>query len=339
MADFDLAVIGAGATGAAIARDAADRGIKVLLLDRNDLSSGASFGPDMLVRRALLARLGALGGFRAALAEREVMLATAPHLARAQRIVLVPQESNHSALELRGRLFACDHLAKRRILSASQTLNLTHHPFGTALRRQFDFGFAYSDCRVDEVRLPVANARDAADHGAVVQTRTRLHMERGEDWTLVINARGKRQSVTVRVLVNAAGVSANEVAARLGVKPPFAIRLIKESYIVAKQAFDHDGGYLLPDRHHRRHVLALPFVEDSMLLGPVENDFSGDASAPAPAAADIASLCAVANHYFRRATQLDDVTPASFLRPDARRRRADPIPCSISTNRAASRRC
>lgn len=127
MADFDLAVIGAGATGAAIARDAAGRGIRVLLLDRNDLSSGASFAPDMLVRRALLARRGAIGRFRTALAEREVMLATAPHLARAQRIVLLPQEGNHSALELRARLFACDHLARRRLLAASQTLNLTHH--------------------------------------------------------------------------------------------------------------------------------------------------------------------------------------------------------------------
>ncbi|MGA7426252.1 MAG: FAD-dependent oxidoreductase [Rhodoplanes sp.] len=188
MADFDLAVIGAGATGAAIARDAAGRGIKVLLLDRNDLSSGASFGPDMLVRRALHTRSGAIAAWRAALAEREVMLATAPHLARAQRIVLLPQESNRSALALRGRLFACDHLAKRRILPASQTHNLTHHVFGTALRRQFDFGFAYSDCRIDEVRLPVANARDAADRGAVVCTRTRLHTERGEEWTLVLNA-------------------------------------------------------------------------------------------------------------------------------------------------------
>ena len=99
-------------------------------------------------------RSGAIAAWRAALAEREVMLATAPHLARAQRIVLLPQESNRSALALRGRLFACDHLAKRRILPASQTLDLTHHPFGTALRRHFDFGFAYSDCRIDEVRLP-----------------------------------------------------------------------------------------------------------------------------------------------------------------------------------------
>lgn len=328
MADFDLAVIGAGATGAAIARDAVGRGIRVLLLDRNDLSSGASFAPDMLVRRALLARRGAIGRFRTALAEREVMLATAPHLARAQRIVLLPQEGNHSALELRARLFACDHLARRRLMAASQTLNLTHHLYGTALRRQFDFGFAYSDCRVDEVRLPVANARDAADRGAVVHTRTRLHMERGADWTLVLNARGRRQSVQVRVLVNAAGASLNDIAARLGVKPPFAIRLVKESYIVAKRVFDHAGGYLLPDRAHRRYVLALPFAEECMLLGPAEHDAAGDTSAPTPAAADIASLCALANHYFRRAIELDHVTPFARIRavPAAGCRFAPPAP-------------
>ena len=124
MADFDLAVIGAGATGAAIARDAAGRGIRVLLLDRNDLSSGASFAPDMLVRRALLARRGAIGRFRAALGEREVMLATAPHLARAQRIVLLPQEGNHSALELRARLSIEDVgiFVARRLRAAARAL-------------------------------------------------------------------------------------------------------------------------------------------------------------------------------------------------------------------------
>lgn len=313
MADFELVVIGAGAIGAAIARDAAGRGLKVLLFDEGDLASDASFASHMLVRSALRLPWGSFRVLRAALAEREVMLATAPHLARVQRLVMLPQDSARTTLALRGRLFVCDHLASRRsILPATHTLDLTHHPFGTALRRSFDFGIACSDCRVDEVRLQVANAREG--RGAVVRPRTRCQRaELGEEWTLVINARGERLSITARAVVNAAGPALERIAAKLvGRPPPIPVRTVKETYIVAPRAFDHDGGYLLPDRLGG-YVLALPFAADTMLIGPIEQTYSGVAAPPAPTAEETASLCALANHYFRRPTQLDDVSPFSRI--------------------------
>jgi len=325
MADFDLAVIGSGAGGAAIARDAAGRGVKVLLLDESDLASDASSGPHMLVQSALQSRCRSLGTWRAVLAEREVMLATAPHLARAQRLVLLPQDSARTPLGLRGRLFIYDHLASRRILPATQALDLTHHPFGTALRRTFAFGFACSDCRVDDVRLPVANAREAADRGAVVRTRTRcVRAERSEEWTLVVNARGERLSIAARVLVNAAGPGLEKIAAKLcGGASPIAIRNVKETYIVAARAFDHDGGYLLPDRRGG-FVLALPLGADSMLIGPLEKAYSGAGAPAAPTAEEVASLCALANHYFRHAIPLDDVSPFSCTRAIPKRAESAP---------------
>jgi glycerol-3-phosphate dehydrogenase len=129
------------------------------------------------------------------------------------------------------------------------------------------------------------------------------------------------------VLVNAAGALVQQVAVKLAA-PPLAIRRVKESYIVAARVFDHDGGYLLPDRRHGGYVLALPLAEDSMLIGPAERDNSGDAAAPAPAAEEIASLCALANHYFRHAIQLEEVAPFARIRvmPAAARGPSTPTP-------------
>ncbi len=329
MADFDLAVIGAGASGTAVARDAAGRGIKVLLLEQNDLATGASFAPGMPVCGALgTRRRGAFGAFRTALMERETMLATAPHLVQAQRLVLLPQDSGRSPLALRARLFGCDYFTRRRILPPTEVLDLTHHACGTALRRQFDYGFACWDCRADEIRLPIANARDAAERGAVVRLRTRfVRAERSKTWALVLSAGGEREVVTAHALVNAAGASVQQVAARaLPMAPPPPIRCIKETYIVTGRQFDHDGGYLLPDRRDGRFILVLPIGEDASLIGPVEQDLL-DAAAPAsPTAEEIASLCALYNHFFRQVIHPKDVLPFARVRvtPAGRRRSATP---------------
>jgi glycerol-3-phosphate dehydrogenase len=326
MADFDLAVIGAGASGTAVARDAAGRGISVLLIEQGDLGSGASLGSAMLMRNILAAWPGVgLGGIHAALAERETMLTTAPHLARALRILLLPQDARRSPLFLRACLFACDRLARRRILPATRIADLTHHPFGIPLRRQFEFGFSYADCRIDEVRLPIANARDAADRGAEVRTHTRCRRaERGEIWTLALNIGGERRVVTARALVNAAGIAVQHVAGQvLGVASAPAIRCVKASYILAPPLFDHDGGYLLPDPRQGGYVLALPFAPDATMIGPLEEDVCGEPAAPTVAAEAIAALCALANHYFRRAIEPKDVTPYASVRatPLSRTRR------------------
>jgi glycerol-3-phosphate dehydrogenase len=317
MADFDLAVIGTGVVGTAVARDAAGRGISTLLLGRGDLAPAAAPGAHMVVRNTLdpRHRIG-LRGWIAALQERAVIHATAPHLARAIGVVLLPQDSGRTALSLRARLFACDHLARRWPLPRFQRVDLTHHAFGIALRRHFEYGFAYSDCLIDEMRLTVAHARDAAERGAVVRLHTRCRRaERGPEWRLVLHSRGERQVVTVRVLVNAADIAMTEVAATIMPAPaPPAIRFVRESYIIAPRIFDHEGGYLLPDPQRGGYMLALPFTKDTMLIGPAERECPDNVAPPTATAAEIAALCTLANHYFRHPIQPDSIRPYACVR-------------------------
>ena len=187
MAEFDIAIIGGGINGAAIARDAAGRGLRVLLVEQDDLAAGTSSASTKLIHGGL--RYLAHGAFRLvreALHEREVMLRMAPHIVRPMRFMLPPLKGRRSALLLRLALFIYDRLGGRELLPGAETIDLTHHPFGVPLQRGFRYGFEYSDCWVDDARLVVLYARDAADRGADIRTRTKcVRAERGREWQLL----------------------------------------------------------------------------------------------------------------------------------------------------------
>jgi len=310
MADFDLAIIGGGINGTGLARDAAGRGIRVLLIEMNDLSSGTSSSSSKLVHGGLrYLEHGAFRLVREALNEREVLLRMAPHLVRPMRFMLPPLPGLRSPIMLRFGLVLYDLLGARKLLPASRTVDLTHHVVGQPLQRTFRYGFEYSDCAVDDARLVVLNALDAAEHGAVIRTRTRCtRAERRHDWELVLNARGRRDVKTARVLVNAAGPWIGEVAETV-IRQPLArpVRLIKGSHIVVRRRFEHGHGYLFeaPDR---RVVFALPFADDFTLIGTTDENFVGDLNAPAPDVAEIKYLCGVVNDYFR-----DKVVPDELV--------------------------
>ena len=175
MADFDLAIIGGGINGAGIARDAAGRGIRVLLLEQNDLASATSSASTKLIHGGLrYLEQGALRLVREALAEREVLLRNAPHLIRPLRFVLPHHDALRPAWQLRAGLFLYDRLGGREILPGTEVLDLTHGDVAVPLKRRYKLGFEYSDCRVDDSRLVVLNAVDAAERGALIRTRTRL---------------------------------------------------------------------------------------------------------------------------------------------------------------------
>src|SRR5262249_23648273 len=227
MAEFDLAIIGGGINGTGLARDAAGRGISVILVEMNDLGSGISSASSKLIHGGL--RYLEHGGFRLvrkALNEREVLLGMAPHLVRPMHLMLPPMPALRSAFLLRFGLILYDLLGARKLLSASRTVDLTHHPVGQPLKRTFRYGFEYSDCSVDDSLLVVLSALDAAEHGAVIRTRTRCtRVERRDEWELVLNARGRREVKTARVLVNAAGPWVGAVADTVIRQPlPHAVR-------------------------------------------------------------------------------------------------------------------
>lgn len=310
MADFDLAIIGGGVNGTGLARDAAGRGISVLLVEMNDLGSGTSSASSKLIHGGLrYLEHGAFRLVREALSEREVLLRMAPHVVRPMRFMLPPLPGLRSPLMLRFGLILYDLLGARKLLPASRTVDLTHHVVGQPLKRTFHYGFEYSDCWVDDSRLVVLNALDAAEHGAIIRTRTRCtRAERRDEWELVLNARGRREVKTARVLVNAAGPWISAVADTVLRQPLSSpVRLIKGSHIVIRRRFEHDYGYLLeaPDR---RVVFALPFAQEFTLIGTTDENFVGDLGSVAPDAAEITYLCDAVNYYFR-----DKVTPDELI--------------------------
>jgi glycerol-3-phosphate dehydrogenase len=301
MADYDLAIIGGGINGAGIARDAAGRGLRVLLIEQNDLASGTSQASTKLIHGGLrYLEQGAFLMVRAALAERELLLRMAPHIIRPMRFVLPAVPGPRPAWMLRAGLFLYDWLGARKILPGTRTLDLTHHPAGQPLMRKFRSGFEYSDCWVDDARLVVLNALDAAERGATIRTRTRLaRAEREDAWRLILNAQGRREVVTARVLVNAAGPWVGIVAEtvlRSEGKPP--VRLVKGSHIVVRKLFDHGCGYIL-QMPEKRIVFALPFADDFTLIGTTNQEFVGDLDAVAPSVEEVMYLCRSVSEFFR----------------------------------------
>jgi len=306
MADFDLAIVGGGINGTGLARDAAGRGLRVLLVEMNDLASGTSSASSKLIHGGLrYLEHGAFRLVREALSEREVLLRMAPHAIRPLRFMLPLLPGLRSAVKLRLGLLLYDWLGARKLLPASRTVDLTHYPLGQPLKRSIRLGFEYSDCMVDDARLVVLNAVDAAERGATIRTRTKLtRAERGATWELVLKARGRRDVAHARVLVNAAGPWIGEVAGTI-IRQPLArpVRLIKGSHIVVRRRFEQDAGYLL-QAADGRVVFALPFADDFTLIGTTDENFVGDLATPTPDADEILYLCATVNQYFR-----DEVTP------------------------------
>ena len=302
MADFDLAIIGGGINGVGIARDAAGRGIRVLLIEQNDLASGTSSASTKLIHGGL--RYLEHWAFRLvheALAEREVLLRLAPHIIRPLRFVLPHHKALRPAWELRAGLFLYDRLGGRDILPATRMLNLGPGPVGAPLKREYRLGFEYSDCTVDDSRLVILNAIDAAARGAVIRTRTRLvRADRAaEDWQLVLNARGQRESVTARVLVNATGPWVGQVTtAMLRLKTPAHVRLVKGSHIVVRRLYEHDRAYIFQSADGRV-VFAIPYERDFTLIGTTDEDFDGDPAGVVATPQEIAYLCDTVSSYFR----------------------------------------
>src|SRR6188472_2163234 len=186
MADYDLAIIGGGVNGTGIARDAAGRSLRVLLLEQNDLGSGTSSASTKLIHGGLrYLEHHAFRLVREALTEREVLLRMAPHVIRPMRFMLPPKSGLRAPLKLRLGLLLYDWLGARKLLPPSRTIDLTHNVVGQPLKRSFRYAFEYSDCWVDDSRLVVLNALDAAERGAAIRTRTRcVRVERRNEWEL-----------------------------------------------------------------------------------------------------------------------------------------------------------
>jgi glycerol-3-phosphate dehydrogenase len=311
MPDYDLAIIGGGINGAAIARDAAGRGLSVILVEQNDLASGTSSASTKLIHGGLrYLEHGWLRLVREALTEREVLMRMAPHLITPLRFVLPAESGMRSRFVLRLGLFIYDHLGGRKLLPATRAIDLSRDPLGAPLKHRQRYGYEYSDCRTDDARLVVLNALDAAERGAAIRTRTRcVRAERGAEWRLVFETHGRRDVATARALVNAAGPWVGIFGEQVLGQGPARLRLDKGSHIVVRRLFDHDRAYIF-QLGDGRVVFALPYERDFTLIGTTDRSFTGDPATVTPDPEEIDYLCRAANAHFRAPIAPADVVHA-----------------------------
>lgn len=308
MADYDLAIIGGGLNGVSVAREAAGRGLRVILIEQGDLGGAASCAGGRLIQGdlAVLERR-AFRRTRTALAEREVWLRIAPHLVRPAHFVIPAHSDERPPWLLRLGLLVYDRLAPADSLPRSAAIDITHHPIGDALQRPFGTAFGYSDCLVDDSRLVIASAVDAVERGAVIRTGARcVRADRSDIWRLVVIDRGHRRVITARSLANAAGAWTATVAETvLRVASPRA-SAVKLGQIIVRRLFETDNVYVLQNSD-RRLVFASPYERDFTMIGTVARGFVGDPAAVAMSAAEVTYLCDAANRYFRQRIDTSDV--------------------------------
>ncbi len=308
MAEYDLAVIGGGINGASVARDAAGRGLRVILLEQGDLGGAASSATSRLIHGdlAMLERR-AFPRVRTQLAERDVWLSIAPHVVRPMRFAIPAHAEERPPWLLRSSLWLYDRLASKSNLPRSATVEITHHPVGDALKRPFGTAFEYSDCVVDDSRLVVLIALDAAERGAVIRTGARcVRADRENVWRLAVIDRGRRQVLTARALANATGGWTGIVAETILRLPFPKLAAVQIGQIVVRRLFDSDNVYVFQNADQRL-IFASPYERDFTLIGTVSHAFTGDPAIVAVGAADVGYLCDVANRYFREHIDASDV--------------------------------
>lgn len=308
MADYDLAIIGGGLNGASIARDAAGRGLRVILFEQGDLASAASSATSRLLHGDLLMlERRRFRRVRTQLAERELWLKHAPHLVRPMRFAIPAHPDERPSWLLRGGLLLYDRLASPTSLTPSTTIDVNHHPIGNVLKRPFGTAFQYSDCLVDDSRLVIANALDAAERGAVIRTGARcVRADRDDVWRLVVIDRGHRRIVTTRALANTAGAWVPAVAETILRLPPPRVNAMQAGQIIVRRLFETDNVYVFQNTDGTS-IFASPFEHDFTLVGTVLRAFKGDPAIVAMAASDVTYLCDAINRYIRKPLHSSDV--------------------------------
>ncbi|WP_333714441.1 glycerol-3-phosphate dehydrogenase [Yoonia sp.] len=330
--DYDLFVIGGGINGTGIARDAQGRGLTVALAEMNDLASATSSASTKLFHGGLrYLEFFEFGLVKKALVEREVLLKNMPHISWPMRFVLpyhkdmrfegdtptsklltlfMPwMKGRRPAWLIRLGLFLYDTLGGREILPGTKTLDLARDPAGKAIKGKFARAYEYSDAWVEDARLVVLNARDAAERGATIMTRTKVvSAARVEDyWVIVTETDGVQATHTARALVNAGGPWVENVVrevARLNTSE--GVRLVRGSHIVTRRLFDHDKSYFFQGEDGRI-IFAIPYETDFTLIGTTDKEHEALSEKPVATDEEQDYLCAFASQYFDRPVTRDDV--------------------------------
>jgi glycerol-3-phosphate dehydrogenase len=308
----DLFVIGGGINGAGIARDAAGRGLSVVLCEKDDLAEGTSSRSGKLVHGGLrYLEYYEFRLVREALIEREVLLKAAPHIIWPMRFVLPHSPQDRPAWLVRLGLFLYDHLGGRKKLPGTRALDLRRDPEGIPLLDQYMRGFEYSDCWVDDARLVVLSALDAAERGAEVLTRSPAVSARREDGAWIVTTKstltGETRTFRARAIVNAAGPWVSDIIGRVaGSNSSRHVRLVKGSHIIVPKFWQGANAYLVQN-HDRRVIFINPYEGDKALIGTTDIAYEGRAEDVRVDEGEIDYLIAAVNRYFKEKLQRQDV--------------------------------
>ena len=317
---FDLVVIGGGANGCGIARDAAGRGLRVLLCEKGDLGEGTSSRSGKMIHGGLrYLEYYEFRLVREALIEREVLLRIAPHIVWPMRFVIPHSREQRPAWLLRLGLFLYDHLGGRERLPGTRRLDLRRAPEGRAVKEGYRTAFEYSDCWVEDARLVVLNALDAAQRGAEVLVGTAAEHARrdGDAWTVTLRGPdGEVRDVRARVLVNAAGPWVERVMhGVVGSNAASKVRLVKGSHLIVRKFWDGPQAYLLQN-DDKRVIFVCPYEGDLCLIGTTDIPFEGQAEAVAVSCDERAYLLRAVGRYMRQELTLGDIVAEfSGIRP------------------------
>ncbi len=308
----DLFIIGGGINGAGIARDAAGRGLSVVLCEKDDLAEHTSSRSGKLVHGGLrYLEYFEFRLVREALREREVLLESAPHIIWPMRFVLPHSPTDRPAWLVRLGLFLYDHLGGRKRLAGTRTLDLRTAPEGKPVKAAYRKAFEYSDCWVDDARLVVLNALDASRNGARILTRTACTSARRVDGLWLMTMQNKATAISTRIkaraLVNAAGPWVNDVIGQVvGLNSARNIRLVKGSHIVVKKFWDGPQAYLVQNSD-KRVIFINPYEDDKALIGTTDIAYQGQPENAAPDDREIDYLLNAVNRYFEPQLAAEDV--------------------------------
>lgn len=316
----DLLVIGGGINGVGVARDAAGRGLSVVLAEKDDLGQGTSSRSGKYIHGGLrYLEYYEFRLVREALIEREVVLAAAPHLTWPLRLMLVHSPEQRPRWLIRLGLFLYDHLGGRKRIPATKSVRLDQAPEGAMVRDAFKHAFAYYDVWVDDARLVFLNALDAARLGADVLTRTRVISARrdGDVWVAQLaNSDGSTRDLHARAIVNTGGPWVEQILGNVaGVNSSKRVRLVKGSHIVMKRWWKGDHGYVLqaPDN---RLIFVNPYMDDLALIGTTDIPFEGAPDDVEIEGHEIDYLLGILNTHFKTDHTADDlVWSYSGVRP------------------------
>ena len=305
---YDVVVVGGGINGVGVAVDAVGRGLSVFLCEKDDLASHTSSASSKLIHGGLrYLEHKEFRLVREALAEREILLAKAPHIIRPLRFIMPHQPHLRPAWLIRTGLFFYDHLGKREKLAGSK--HITFDAATSPLKAEITQGFEYSDCAVDDARLVVLNAIQAREQGAHISTQTRCTSAYRENGLWVIDLENMQGSYTVqaKALVNAAGPwVAQFIQQNLKQKSPYGLRLIQGSHIVVPKIYAGDKAFILQNDDHRI-VFAIPYLDQYTLIGTTDHEYQGDLNKVAITQPEMDYLLDVYNDHFKHQLGPQDI--------------------------------